>query len=88
MLLSARNDLVNKVNFLGLFPRSGKDQGDCEIINYVARASTMVKLLSLPFLNGFGTTYFISIMLGYSTTRRYASPRSLTWFTRLGVRYI
>ena len=29
-----QSGLVNKSNFLGLFPKSGKDQWDCEISNY------------------------------------------------------
>ena len=33
--------------------QSGKDQGDCEIINYVARASTTVKFLSLLIITLF-----------------------------------
>ena len=59
--LPAGKGSVNKSNFLGLFPKSGKDQWDCEIDNYYvalpiynSKNFSISTWISIPFWNGFG----------------------------------
>ena len=48
-----------KSNFWGLFPKSGKDQWDCEIVNHYDRSISLTAVnlficirISIPFLSG------------------------------------
>ena len=69
-----------KSNFLGLLPKSGKDQWDCEISNYYVHTSlTTVKFVHL---NSSILTFFERVvckmfwtLLGYTVTKVYASRR-------------
>ena len=71
--LPARNGLMN------LFPKSGKDQWDCEIGNYYVALPSQQKF---PYLfEQVGHQMFWSL-LGYIVAKVYASPRNSTWFTR------
>ena len=69
-----------------LFPKSCKDQWDCEIGNYyVALSLWQWKIListrvSVPFLNRFGIKCLT--LLGDTVTKVCTSPRNLTWLSR------
>ena len=76
-----------KSNFLGLLPKSGKDQWDCEISNYYVALPYSSKICHLhlsirPFFERVVRKMFWTL-LGYNVAKAWASPRNSTWFTRL-----
>ena len=68
-----------KSNYLGLFPKSGKDQWDCEIGNYTSTSLTTISI-HISF-ERVGRQMFWSL-LGYIVAKACTSQRNLTWFTR------
>ena len=69
-------DQWTKSNFLGLLPKSSKEQWFCEI----SITTVTVKFVHLHsfFLSGLPMFW---VLLGYIVTKAYTSPRN-TWFTR------
>ena len=82
---ASRQEMVwwTESNFLGLLPKTGNDQWDCEIGNYYVPSIKFVHLhLSIrTFFEWVGRKIFWSL-LGYIVAKACASPRKLTWFTR------
>ena len=73
-----------KSDFLGLLPKSGKDQWDCEIGNYYVGLPLHFLSLYLSICTFFEQVWHQIFwkLLGDTVAKMCASRRNLTWFTR------
>ena len=60
-----------KLNFVGVFPKSGKDQWDCKIGNYYVALSGLTTVMSIHTLRD------------DTVAKACVTLRNLSWFTRL-----